>query len=387
MTISSPPRRRGAYEGAVLKILRDEGPVSRTRLAGITGLSPTTITKTIAPMIDAGLLSEKAESPGGLGRPALTLTPVSSAVTVAGVQIGVGRVRLGLADAAGAVRAVSSYSFDPAQPVTEVMDGIADALRALLDADDGGPCIGIGVGAPGPVDHLRRTNLLAINLGWRDVPVSDLLEARLGIPVVVDHNVRSFATGEARYADHSVESLAYVYVRTGVGFGVAVRGVPFYGGPGNGGESYLGHLRVVEDGLTCSCGASGCLETVVAEPYLAPQLDALRTGARSEPEMMRELHDLVLAGDLTAAALESSVIEHLAAAMATIVNLFTPELVLVGGTLSSLPPDVLRRLHASTRNRIFPLLRDSLRIETADGGDDSLIRGAAAIALEVLHYS
>jgi predicted NBD/HSP70 family sugar kinase len=81
------------------------------------------------------------------------------------------------------------------------------------------------------------------------------------------------------------------------------------------------------------------------------------------------------------------VIDHLVNSMATIVNLFTPEVLLVGGTLSTAPSDVIERLRNGTRDRIFPLLRESLRVEAAEGSDDALIRGAAAIALEVLHYS
>lgn len=381
------PRHRGIYEGTVLQILRDQGPTSRTRLARITGLSPTTITKTVLPMIEAGLLSEQTDAYSGVGRPALALSPVSDAVTVVGVQIGVGKVRLGLSDAAGRVRASTSYAFDPAQPQGEVIEGIAEMVLRQLDADHGPPCIGVGVGAPGPIDQARRTNILALNLGWRDVPIADLLEQRLGVPVVVDHNVRSFALAEARYADHHADSLAYLYVRAGVGFGVAVRGEPFYGGAGTGGESYLGHLPGVENGRKCSCGASGCLETLVAEPHLFAQLDTIRDAPPGDPEPMRELHALAKAGNHAAAELESTVIEQLGAAIATIVNLFTPELVLVGGTLSALSPTSLGRLDSATRHRIFPLLRDSLRIETVDSGDNALIRGAAAIALEALHYS
>jgi predicted NBD/HSP70 family sugar kinase len=370
----------------VLKVLRDDGPTSRTRLSAITGLSPTTITKTVAPLIELGLLTERADEYGGLGRPALSLIPVPDALSVCGVQIGVGRFRIGMTDARGAVRSLRTSAFDPALPPAAVLDLIASEISDVLGSDGGAPCIGVGVGAPGPVDAARRTNLLAVNLGWHDVAVSDHLEDRLGIPVVTDHNVRSFALGEARFGDHGAESIAYVYVRAGVGFGLAVRGEPFSGGTGTGGESYLGHLRVVEDGLLCSCGARGCLDTVVAEPYLAPVISRLR-GRPAGTEVMRDLDELVATGVDGAAELQARIVGHLADALATVANLFTPDLVLVGGTLSALSPESLELLDRQTRDRIFPLLRESLRIETADGGDEALVRGAAAIALEVLHYS
>ncbi|WP_313546455.1 ROK family transcriptional regulator [Leifsonia aquatica] len=386
MTLLEPTRHRGPYEGMVLKILRDEGPTSRTRLSAITGLSPTTITKTVAPLIELGLLTERADEYGGLGRPAISLVPVPEALTVCGVQLGVGKYRVGLTDARSHVRTRTVSTFDPTLPPEEVMDLIAADIRSLLAADAGPTCTGVGVGAPGPVDLARRTNIRSVNLGWSDVPISDLLEDRLEIPVVVDHNVRSLALGEARYGGHGADSLAYLYVRNGVGLGVAVKGEPFYGGHGTGGESYIGHTQVVEHGLPCSCGGRGCLDTVVAEPFIAARLAELGGAAQPEANVMSELHRRARL-DPAVAALEDQVIDHLVRSMAIIVNLFTPELLLVGGSLSSAPPEVITRLREGTRDRIFPLLRNSLRVEPADGDDDALIRGAAAIALEVLHYS
>lgn len=386
MTLLSTARHRGPYEGTVLKILRDHGPTSRTRLSAITGLSPTTITKAVAPLIEQGLLTERADDYGGLGRPAVSLVPVPEALTVCGVQLGVGKYRVGLADAGSRVRGGRVSGFDPGLQPEEVIDLIAADVQSLLEGDGGPPCIGLGFGAPGPVDLARRTNIRAVNLGWSDVPISDVLEDRLGIPVVVDHNVRSLALGEARYGQHDAESLAYLYVRTGVGLGVAVKGEPFYGGHGTGGESYIGHTRVVENGRLCSCGARGCLDTVVSEPSIAGRLaefgDPLPAGA----DVMAQLHGRAR-HDPAVARLEDEVIDHLVGSMATIVNVFTPELLLVGGSLSTAPAAVISRLREGTRDRIFPLLRDTLRVEPADGSDDALVRGAAAIALEVLHYS
>lgn len=378
------------YRGTLLKLLRDQGPTSRTGLSEITGLSPTTISKVVAPLVDDGILRESVDNRrSGLGRPALTLTPVPEAITVCGVQISVGTVRIGLADASAGVRIVESFAFDPTDDVVSVLERTAAKIAEILESDNAARCIGIGVGVPGPVDSLKRILRLCINLGWKHVPVADILEDRLGIPVVVDHNVRSLALAEARYGNRHADSLAYLYVRTGVGLGVAVRGEPFYGGLG--GESYLGHNRVVENGDLCSCGARGCLEAVVSEPYLIRTLnrisdpvpdDVVRTG-----HILRTLHERAAGGDANAVTLEQSVVEHLAGALSNVVNLFTPDLVLVGGILSFAPDVFISRLREHVRDRIFPLLREDLTIERADAGDDAIVRGAAAVALEMLHYA
>jgi predicted NBD/HSP70 family sugar kinase len=378
------------YRGTMLKLLRDHGPTSRTGLSEITGLSPTTISKAIAPLIDTGILRESVdETHSAIGRPALTLTPVPEATTVCGVQISVGTVRIGLADAAAQMRRVESFSFDPADNVESVLALTADKIAEILARDNAAPCIGIGVGAPGPVDALKRNLRVSINLGWRDVPVSDFLEERLNIPVVVDHNVRSIALAEARYGSRGADSLAYLYVRTGVGLGIAVRGEPFYGGFG--GESYLGHNRVVENGELCSCGAHGCLESVVSEPYLIRTLerisDPVPDDVAKSGRILDVIHRRAVGGDANAVDLEESVVAHLASALSNVVNLFTPDLVLVGGILSFAPDVFISRMRERVRDRIFPLLREDLRLERADAGDEAIVRGAAAVALEMFHYA
>jgi predicted NBD/HSP70 family sugar kinase len=392
MVLTGPNTEQVAspYRGTLLKLLRDQGPTSRTGLSEITGLSPTTISKAIAPLIDRGILRESVdETRSAIGRPALTLTPVPEATTVCGVQISVGTVRIGLADAAAHVRGVESFSFDPADDVESVLARTADKISEILAREDAAPCIGIGVAAPGPVDALKRRLRVSINLGWRDVPVSDFLEERLRIPVVVDHNVRAIALAEARYGNRGVDSLAYVYVRTGVGLGIAVRGEPFYGGLG--GESYLGHNRVVEGGELCSCGAHGCLESVVSEPYLIRTLERISEPVPNDVarsgRILELLHRRAVGGDANAVDLEESLVTHLASALSNVVNLFTPDLVLVGGILSFAPDVFVSRMRERVRDRIFPLLREDLRLERADPNDDSIVQGAAAVALEMFHYA
>lgn len=380
--------RRTRHEAGVLTLLRDAGPVSRAKLAEVTGLSPTTITKAVAPLINQGLVTEAVDSVGRIGRPSLTLTPVPEAVQVVGVQIGVGTIRLGTADARCNVQESLTRNFDPLLPVDEVLDLIADSIADLLNENKGAPCIGVGVGVPGPVDVNQRKIRLSVNLGWREVPVADHLESALGLPVVVDHNVRSMALAEFRYGGHNTDSLAYLYVKNGVGLGVAVRGRPFYGG--SGGESYIGHTRVVPDGLPCPCGATGCLDTLVAEPYLIRALQLVTNSSRHEAiatDVLKELTAEVRSGNTQARSLQKDFVHHLADAIATVTNLFTPSLVLIGGILADAPADLVEDIEEKIKERIFPLLRDDFQLKQGPHGDTAAVAAAAAVALETLHYS
>ena len=376
-----------SYAGLILSLLRDEGPQSRSALSTATGLSPTTITKVVAPLLRRGYVREVgADRGGGVGRPAIILEPIPDAVTVCGVQIGVGVVRLGLADARAEIRRATAFTFQPSAPVGDVLDELSTRIRDLVSTDGGSRCIGIGVGAPGPVDADHRTNLLSINLGWREVHIADHLEQELSIPVVVDHNVRSMALAEARYGAWSRSDLAYLYVKSGVGMGLVLKGEPFYGG--RHGVSEIGHIRVTSRGTLCACGQRGCLETALAEPYLVARLAEVSGAASAHQQdepILRLIEEEADGGNEHAADLLREVLRHLSTGLAVVVNLLNPELILLGGTLSAASDRFVDSLRARTRKEVFPTLREQLRLERpslADGG----IAGGAAIALEALHF-
>ncbi len=215
---------------------------------------------------------------GGLGiarrSPSDRLALRTDTLVVCGVQIGVRFIRIGpptCAPRSSTPRASSCADERPRDG--DRRDRHAPGRTAAHRDIDHDALLGIGVAAPGAVDA-EHGNLLAINLGWRDVDFATPLEAALGVPVTVEHNVRAMALAEVRYgAARGEDSVFYVYVRAGVGAGMIVGGEPFRSGAH--GACELGHLRVVNNGPRCTCGATGCLETLIAGPALAPRVAAV----------------------------------------------------------------------------------------------------------------
>lgn len=366
----------------VLTLLRDRGTRSRAALADQTGASPTTITKAVAPLIAAGIVREGPQQSAGVGRPATALHLVPDAFSVCGIQIGVGWARIGLTNAKAKILNSASVEFDPELPAEEVLDTVAQQVRRLLAANEGGPCIGAGVVVPGPVDVSHRRITMTINLDWADAPVADILEARLGLPTIIEQNVRSMALAEARYGKNRPQNLAYVYVRSGVGMGLVLRGSPFQGGQH--GVSYFGHFRVVDDGLPCACGARGCLETLVAEPYLRRRLDELGVPSQPSSAVYSDLES-TRSSDGAIQGLRGEVIRHLAHGLGAVVNLLNLELLIVGGALAEAPDQFLGDLERATREAIVPVLRSELTLSRTSLAEPG-ISGAAAVALESSLY-
>lgn len=387
---------------ALLQLLRAEGRLSRAVLASRSGLSAATVTKAVAELVAEGVVAEagsSARTHGGnrIGRPAIDVALVPSARAVCGVQVGVGTVQLAVCDLLARVQHESSFAFLTHTAPEAVLDSIVDALHVLIQDAGLAPAdvIGVGVGAAGPVDAAQRVNLLSINLGWRDVPFSDRLERGLGIPTVVDHNVRAMAVAEARYGKgRGVDTLALVYVRSGVGAGLVMDGVPYRGGTH--GATEIGHLRIGAADRPCPCGSIGCLETVVSEGYLT---ERVRATAVAEPEgalarMLRAgmpalpaLIEQAAGGDAAATAIVDEAARHLATGLASVVNLLNPELIVVGGFFAEAGETALRPLRAALRPQVFPLLRDVVRIEATSFGSSVGVVGAAAVALDHFFYA
>ncbi|MEO5704087.1 MAG: ROK family protein [Candidatus Limnocylindrales bacterium] len=158
-------------------------------------------------------------------------------------------------------------------------DRAADAIAALVEAALDLASVArrhvaaLGVGVPGRVDRVRGTVTLAVNLGWQDLPLGPDLTSRLGIPTVLENDVRAAALGlHRRRWFGSVDSLALLAIGTGIAAGVVLDGVLHRGAHGLAGE--IGHAVLEPGGSPCACGNRGCFETVAAGPAILARATA-----------------------------------------------------------------------------------------------------------------
>jgi predicted NBD/HSP70 family sugar kinase len=297
-------------------------------------------------------------------------------------------------DLLGRVRARRIATFVPSgdpKPACEAI--VAAATRLLADAPRA-TFLGVGVGAPGPVDASRRVNVTSINLGWSDVRFADILEQALALPTVVDHNVRAMALAEARFGRwRSAQSIAFVYVRTGIGAGVVIGGRAYRGG--SHGVMELGHLPV-SNKQRCACGQTGCLEAVASEPELERQIlaaassgrspgiaDALASGDSALPAFLAAL----AAGDPEATRIAMTFVDHMASALVSVVNLMNPAVIVAGGFLAhAAGGGLFDPLRAALSARVFPVLESTVQVESTSFGEDCGAIGAATVALDRFFY-
>lgn len=274
--------------------------------------------------------------------------------------------------------------------VEEVLAGVAEAVgvvatEARLAAD-----APVGVVLPGALDPISGFLMIAPNLGWRDLPIRDLLTKRLGRPVTIGNDVNAGAYGEWRYgAGQGTRDFVYIACGTGVGGGIITAGRLLLGRAGLAGE--VGHMVVALDGPRCHCGGKGCLEAYAGGWAIEQAAqDLLAAGIPSSlTEMMAER------GENLSGALINYAAEHddglalevlsragraLGFAVASLVHLFNPEVVAIGGGVISAGPFLFEPMQEAIDAHLIDGFERELRVVPAALGQDSGLLGVAAMA-------
>jgi glucokinase len=266
---------------------------------------------------------------------------------------------------------------------------IADALReAGLDASRLG---GIGVGCPGPLDLDRGVILQAPNLSWHNVPLRTALEKKFKCPTVIANDVDAGTYGEYRFgAGRGGRCVLGVFPGTGIGGACIYEGRIIRGRTGSCME--IGHLRVEPEGRLCGCGRRGCLESVASR--LAISAEAAAAVYRGEAPALQQLAGTDLAqiksgtlaksirgGDTAIESIVRSAARHVGMAVADVVNLLAPDIVVLGGGLvEALPAIVLGEARTAICGQAMKAFTKGLKIVAAELGDNATATGAAALA-------
>jgi predicted NBD/HSP70 family sugar kinase len=348
-------------------------------------LNRSTVGVLVSELADAGLVTEAAGLPGQVGRPSLRVAPVRNSAVVIAFDLKVERTIVALVGLGGGEiwrreQRHKRGDYTPEQAVRHVMSLIKQSLRR---APEGAAWVGVGIGVPGVVDHADGLVRLAPNLGWSDVPLGALLRAALEseygfVPhLSVSNDADLGALAEHVRGQGAVKrNLIYLSGEVGIGGGIIIDGRPMLGAGGFGGE--VGHMVVNPVGTECRCGARGCWETEIG-------LDALvRAAGITDPEAgVADVLAAASAGSRTARGAIDKAGEWLGVGLANLVNLFNPEVIVLGGHLRLLYPlvssTVLRQVHHA-----LPAAREQARVEVPALKADSTLLGAAEAAFEGL---
>lgn len=364
--------------GTLLRHVHDVGEVSRAELTGRMGLNRSTIAGLVTELDTLGLIehASPATARRGAGRPSAGVRIRDDGPYVVAVDLGVDNAmvaRVGLGGRIG-VRASAPIPHDT--EAWQVGATVASLVRQVVAvAPPDAPLLGIGVAVPGLVR--RRDGLVrhAPNLDWRDVSFGSIVLAALDldVPIALGNDADLGALAEQRRgAAVSVDDLIYLSGNVGVGAGVITGGARLEGVAGYAGE--VGHICHEPGGITCHCGSRGCWETVVGAPAIA---EALRCPADQAARLG------VILDEMTSAPRElRSIATELGRGLAAVVNMFNPNVVILGGYFRPLLRLCRAEVSAGLAERALDAVIESVRLTLPGLATDSVLLGAAEIALD-----
>jgi predicted NBD/HSP70 family sugar kinase len=381
-TVEQPHRRRNSADhthSTIFTTIVTKGPLSRRDISAVTGLSQSTVTKAVKPLLAAGFVVEEKEEAQGPGRPAIPLRVNPERHHVVGIKVAARELTGVLIDPQADLLASARRPLASAAP-EGVAGAIADLAHELIGSEGrfAESTEGLGVAFGGHVDGRSGSLRYSPILGWRDVPIGEMLETRTELFTVVENDVNALAVAEQWFgAGRDVPSFAVVTVGAGVGCGLVLDGELLHGATGLAGE--LGHVVVRPDGEQCTCGSQGCLETVASEGAIVRA--ARRSG--SDVDTIDEAAVDARGGDAGCLRAFAEAGDALGQGISAVLNLVNPARVILSGEGVVASDLLLDNLRESLRKHTFSDAAEC-DLVTRPLGDESWARGAAANALRYL---
>ena len=379
---------------AALDLIRfSAGGMSRADLAERMGLTRAAVSLIVTELLNSGVIQEAEIRSVPSGRPPVMLEINPKLGLVGAIDMGASHMSIAVADFTARILQEFEIPLDIKNGPKVCLAEANQQLLKLLESQ--GLSISsisaVGVGVPGPVITEAGMVLAPpIMPGWDRYPIRSTLEKMWGCPVTLNNDAELGALGEWAYgAGRGEKNIAYIKVGTGIGAGLILNQQIYGGTTGAAGE--IGHLTIDENGPLCNCGNHGCLEAFASGYAIAQQGQLLiQSGKRtllsdlgSEKITAHEVAEAARRGDLHAQEILRRSGTFIGIAIAGLINLFNPSIVIIGGGVAQVGDLLTAPIRQAVRERAMRASEQSMRITTAMLGRRSLLIGATVQAINV----
>lgn len=371
----------------VLKTIYDHEPVSRAAMARITNLTATTVSHAIADLMVDGLVEEIGPITIERGKPPMLLGLRKDARHVIALNLAQRTFHGGILNLRGELVGQHHIAAENLQG-PDALAAVYDLVDTLLPQSHQ-PLLGIGAGAPGIIDIDQGAICRAVNLNWYDLPLARLLNERYDLPIhVVNDNQASLLGVHLFGANRSQSELVVIRVGRGIGAGIMVNGqfVRSFGA----GE--IGHIAVVENGRRCTCGNTGCLETVASSRSIVERARQLlancrdshlgRLAAGQDEIDISAVTRAYSAGDQFLQPLVDEVGQALGVVIAHLVSILAPAQILLCGSVTGFGAPLLQRITCAVQQRSLTAQLQPPQIDFVSLESDIIMLGAATLLLK-----
>jgi transcriptional regulator of PTS gene len=381
----------GINEALIVNAVRRRGPISRVDIVKLTGLTAPTVTNISGKLIDAGFIHEYmvGEYSGGRRPVLLKANPEIARMLIVDIR---SKEMIGYVVNSGLeVKEQLSHNIRNLDR-EEILSLLEDTLVRCYSSEEGQSASAIGIIVRGPVMSREGISMFSPSIGWRNVPLKHIFERRFNLPVFVENDMRAMAFGVYHYGAYGdIKNAVFLGVGGGIGSGIILNGELYRGMGDSAGE--VGHTVVDADGPVCSCGNRGCLEAMASESALVNAVvQSIMEGERSlvteavngDLHAIKAEHIYAAAnnGDVLAAKMLRHIAKYLGMGAANIINLFNPELLIVGGGIVKGRNFVEETMMQVIKERALESAYSSVRIEFSSEGREAALKGIVDLVME-----
>ncbi len=372
----------------IIKRIRAERSISRASLARATGLSATTISSIASELLKSGYVAETGEGKSSGGRRPILLAFQPDQKMVIGIDLGASHITTALTNLQGKIKVIQSKKFNASEDPEGAIEYIRQQVKTLLHHQSVGPngVLGIGIAAPAPLEGEKLDMLSPVILPqWEGIQLVEKIEAASGLPVYIDNDANVGAIAEKWWGSgRGVSNLVYIKLGTGVGAGLIINDKIFKGTGGTAGE--IGHTTINTKGPMCRCGNRGCLESYVSNLAVLAKtkkrlVDYPASILKQQALTIEHLIDAAQQQDELAIDIIVSAGKNLGIAIANLLNLVNPELIILGGDIVEVGELFVDAVRSTAFNRSISKAANEVTIKISEFQQDSIVVGAATLAI------
>lgn len=379
---------------AILKVIKNNGSLSRADIAKLTGLTPASVTNITKILIESDYLIERGIGESSGGRPPIILEINIKARYIIGVSIGVGSIDVVLTDLGADIVTKKTIYIDENNINEEyVFTHLINLINEVIEISeiDRKKIVGIGVAMHGVVNPMLGISQYAPYYNWENVNIKSILEEKFEYPVFLDNDVRAIALGESLFgAAKRIDNFVAINISNGIGAGIIIDNKPYYGVDYSAGE--IGHMVVEQDGSLCNCGNYGCLESVASNKSVERKvIRSIKQGVSTlltnevedtEKISIRDISIAASKGDELSISVLKETARYIGVGISGLVNILNPKLIVLVGDIFEQDKIMIKTLSEVVKKRGLRISTENVKIVKSDLGENAAVIGAATLVIQ-----
>jgi glucokinase-like ROK family protein len=385
----------------ILLTLHRKSPISRAEIARLSNLTPATVSRAVAELHKRGIIREHGPGVSIGGRRPVLIEFNPEVFYLAGIDLGITKVISVIIDLHGNILSKEKLDIDINAGKDRIIEQMFTVTRRVFSKTNElirNKLAGIGISLSGIIDTKKGLSVFSPSMpNWHNVPIVQLFQNEFHLPVFIENDARAMALAEARYgAGRDYDNLFCINIGHGIGSGIIINKELYRGKTLTAGE--FGHMTLVPSGPLCHCGNRGCLDVMAGGHAIAAS--AIRVVSSGVNTLIKELVEgdikkitaevvahAAKEGDDIALQLLNEVGRYLGIAIASIINLLNPELIVIGGGVSKAGEFFFEEIRNVIKKRAFTTMVKTPEIVISSLNEDASSIGAAALVLYEIIYT